>query len=147
MKRKSSKSGKAKAGARDLVRAHLAERGSPDFVVKGGPAGLVAMWEDFAKAVGKRYEHAMEDYLNDLDARQLIADVWSLASPATTRRLATRLAVADKKVRAATTASATCLWGSRVAKRESYAPEANWWYYIVPKKAGAELREAAAGVS
>ncbi|MEZ5964003.1 MAG: hypothetical protein R3F56_09185 [Planctomycetota bacterium] len=149
MTRKTGKKAKARKArpAQDPVRAHLAERGSPDPVVKAGLAGLVGQWEDFAKAVGKRYDLGIEDYLNDLDVRQLIADVWDLAAVASTRRLAGRLAAADKRVRAATKAAAACLWGSKVAKREAYTPEANWWYYALPKRAGAELREAVAEVS
>lgn len=139
MKRKAAKSSGV---AGDPVRVFLRERGCPAAVVEGGIEGLIAQWETFARALTKTYAHGIEDLLNDLDARQLIAEVWPLAPAADSARLAERLAAADARVQAATTPTEVCLWGSKVERRERYSATANWWFFVVPKKATAALRTA-----
>lgn len=124
----------------DAVQTYLAQRGCPDFVVEGGLKGLVASWEAFAAGLANGYEHGLDEYLNDLDVRQILADAWPKASPQQRGALAARLETADRRVRSATTIGEACLWGAKVAKRNRYDATTNWWYYAVPKKGSAELR-------
>ena len=128
------------SASHDPVQEYLVERGCAEHVVTGGLAGLLDAWETFAKALGKGYAQSLDDYLNDLDARQILADAWVKASPAQRSALQSRLQAADRRVRTATSTSEVCLWGSKIARRERYTAEANWWYYAVPKKPAPALR-------
>ncbi len=120
----------------DHARAFLRERGCPDHVVDGGLAGLVASWEKFAAGLADGYGMDLDEYRNDLDVRQILAEAWSLATVADVTELQPRLVAADAGVRAATEPSELCIWGSRNATRRRYLPTRNWWYYRVPKRAG-----------
>lgn len=120
---------------RDDVRAFLAERGCPDFVVDGGLAGLVKTWEKFAAGLDDGYELDLDEYRNDVDARQILSEAWSLATVAEVTELTPRLVAADERVRAATKATEVCIWGTRNAARRHYLATRNWWYYRVPSKA------------
>ena len=62
--------------APDAVRAFLSERGLADEVVTGGAEGLVVRWEQAAReAERERYPFGVEDWLNELDGRQLLHDL------------------------------------------------------------------------
>lgn len=123
------------------VREFLKARGCPDAVVRGGLAGLVEEWEKTGAEVSDGYPLGLDDYLNDLDVRQLIEDAWEHASPTERRGLEPRLAVADERMRALVHPVAECLWGERVARREGWSAEANWWYFSLPRRPGRLLRE------
>jgi hypothetical protein len=124
----------------DSVQDFLADRGCAEHVVAGGLEGLIDAWETFAKGLGKGYAHGLDDYLNDLDLRQIIAEAWLKATATQRKPLTARLAAADKRVRAATTASAVCLWGSKNAKKYGWDASTHWWYFAVPKKPAADLQ-------
>ena len=78
----------------------------------------------------------LDDYLNDLDVRQLIEDAWDHAGAAERRALEPRLIAADERMRALVHPVAECLWGDRVARREGWSAEANWWYFSLPRRPG-----------
>ena len=61
----------------DPIRRFLRARGVADHVVAGGLDGLVADWEHTAERVESGYALGLDDYLNDLDARQIIEVVLS----------------------------------------------------------------------
>ena len=57
----------------DAVRRFLRARGSPAHVVEEGLEGLVRGWEETVERVAAGYPlDTIEDYLNDLDGRQLL---------------------------------------------------------------------------
>jgi hypothetical protein len=120
----------------DPIRLMLQARGCPDHVVRGGLDGLVAAWERTATEIERGYPLGWDDYLNDLDGRQIIEDVLR-TMPQADGRLATRLRDADRRVRAATRPAGRCVWppvpGSGREERRG------WWYHIVPSSPGAEL--------
>lgn len=111
----------------------LRGEGASDRVVQGGLDVLIAGWERTVAAVEAGYASGYEDYLNDLDGRQLLAQALERVSPAQAAVVAERLDVLDSRMRAATTPVKRCLWGMIVAEEEGWTPEANWWYYARPR--------------
>jgi hypothetical protein len=126
---------------RDAVRRFLEGRGSPSEIVAGGLAGLVEDWERTAEQIETGYPLGLDDYLNDLDVRELIEEALEFASAAEQRRLGARIRRADERARAHLRKIDECLWGKRVARSEGWTAEHNWWYFAVPSKPGPLLRE------
>ncbi len=120
------------SGVHDPVRGYLARRGAAAHVVAGGLAGLVAGWERFCGEVERGYALGLEDYLNDLDQRQLIADAWPHATRSEQASLRQGLRAADAGFRAATVAREGCVWGPEVARRHGLTRTRAWWTYVVP---------------
>src|SRR5215510_13552076 len=84
---------------KDPVREYLHERGGSERVIEGGLKGLVEDWEKTVRSVEEGYGLTLDDYLNDLDARQLIADVLSVARDDQRAAVNARLNHADEKMR------------------------------------------------
>jgi len=118
----------------DGVREFLRDRGLADEVVDAGAEGMVARWEQAAReAERERYPFGLEDWLNDLDGRHLLAELAAAVPGAIGESLAARLAEADQRLRAATTAAPQCLWGESLAKRMGWKPAREWWYWRTPR--------------
>jgi len=126
-------------GTKDPVRDYLRERGCGEHVIEGGLEGLVESWEKTVREVEKGYSLTLDDYLNDLDSRQLIADAMAVANDQQRAAIEARLSRADEKMRCLTTPVKVCLWGEEVANEESWTSEKNWWYFARPIKADPEL--------
>ena len=124
---------------KDPVRDYLCERGCGEQVIEGGLEGLVEGWEDTVRQVEEGYSLTLDDYLNDLDGRQLIAEALSVAGDQQLAAINDRLARADEKMRSLTEPTGICLWGEEVAEEEGWTAEENWWYFARPIKADAEL--------
>jgi hypothetical protein len=122
--------------ARDLggLGEYLRGEGAPDRVVQGGLEVLLAGWERTVAAVEQGYGMGYEDYLNDLDGRQLLAQALARVTPAQAAAVEERLGAVDARMRAVTTPVTRCLWGSIVAEEEGWEPGANWWYYARPQR-------------
>jgi hypothetical protein len=123
------------------VREFLRSRGCPDDVVSGGLEGLVEEWERVVEQVQEGYPLGLDDYLNDLDGRQLADDAFSLATDGEQSKLGKRLRAADERMKKLVKPSAGCLWGDKVARAEGWSAAENWWYYSVPKSPGPLLGE------
>ncbi len=54
------------------VREYLSSNGYPDYIVRGGSAGLVTRWKKFVNEVERGYRAGLEDYRNDLDIRAIL---------------------------------------------------------------------------
>jgi hypothetical protein len=121
----------------DPIRRFLRARGVADHVVAGGLDGLVADWEHTAERVEKGYALGLDDYLNDLDARQIIEVVLS-AIPEPDGPLLARLRAADERMRSATVPAGRCVWGDQPS-RDPATERRNWWYFLVPRNPGPEL--------
>lgn len=101
-----------------------------------GTRSLLAAWEHTASTLPHGYELGLDDWLNDLDGRRLLAE--ALGDDA--RRAPTfraRLAAADALVRAATRPFPLCLWGTANAARHGYDRERHWYYFVVPARRNA----------
>lgn len=124
---------------KDPVRDYLREKGCGEHVIEGGLEGLVESWEKTVRQVEEGYSLTLDDYLNDLDARQLIAEALTVASDHQRAAINARLGRADEKMRSLTEPAKVCLWGEEVAEEEGWIAEENWWYFARPVKAAAEL--------
>jgi hypothetical protein len=123
----------------DPVREFLRERSSAEHVVEGGLEGLIESWEKTVRSVEHGYSLTLDDYLNDLDARQLIAEILPVASDDQRAGVAARLTRADETMRSLTRPTPVSLWGREVAEEEGWTPEENWWYFARPIHADPEL--------
>lgn len=124
----------------DPVRAYLRETGCGAHVVEQGLAGLVANWERTVQAVADGYTLGLDDYLNDLDARQLLEEALTVATAEQHEAVAERIERADELMQSVTEPTVICLWGDEVAREEGWTPQENWWYFARPRQANDELR-------
>src|SRR5215468_615819 len=95
---------------KDQVRDYLRERGCGEHVIEGGLEGLVESWEKTVRQVEEGYSLTLDDYLNDLDARQLIAETLVVANDQQRAAIGDRLSRADEKMRSLTESTLVCLW-------------------------------------
>lgn len=121
------------------VRDFLIEKGCPLHVIERGLTGLVESWEKVVQSVENGYPLTLDDYLNDLDARQLLEDALSVATMTERMNLETRIMHADDLMKGLTRRASVCLWGDELAETEGWNSKKNWWYYACPVDADAEL--------
>ena len=123
----------------DPVRDYLRKKGCPDHVINGGLAGLVETWEGIVESVAEGYSLGLDDYLNDLDVRQLLEESLAVATATEKNKLLDHVNEADDSFKALVTATEQCLWGNKVAKKKGWTPKKNWWYFNRPLNAGEDL--------
>ena len=117
----------------DAVARYLAERGVSTQLRVAGLRGIVAKWDAVASRA-ERYDLTLDDWLNDLDLRDIIAGAMSVA-PAHERLVAQSiLEPADDRFRLATVQLPRPLvvGADRAAQ---------WWYLRCPAQPGAGLRD------
>src|SRR5580765_1102000 len=124
----------ARPDAMDRVRDFMRERGLADELVAEGAEGLVARWEQAARdAEHDRYPFGIEDWLNELDVRQLLRDLLGAVPGALGPALRARLDEADARGLAVTEVVGACLWGESLAGRMGWRPAHEWWYWRRPR--------------
>jgi len=132
----------------DFVSEYLVERGCPTAIVKGGLAGLVEQWEALVAEVETGYSLGLDDYLNELDVRQLLADLMTSAPEGETKPFTQRLQAADQQFLSLTKPTEACLWGEAIAEEEHWSADNNFWYYRRPRQGDpdflAEINDALA---
>ncbi len=124
---------------KDPVGEFLRKRGCPDHVVRGGLRGLVKGWEEVVRSVGEGYGLGLDDYLNDMDGRQLLEEALAVAPATGKKALLDRVRKADAQMRTLVRPAGRCLWGEETARQEGWTAKKNWWYYSRPIEAGEEL--------
>ncbi len=124
----------------DPVREYLHEKGCGAHVISGGLTGLVEAWERVVAAVAQGYSLGLDDYLNDLDARQLLAEAWEVAPESERQQYQPRVTVADAHMKSLLQPVEECLWGDEIAEEEEWSREEQWWYFGFPSNAGADLQ-------
>ena len=117
----------------DPVSRYLAERGVSDRARGKGLRGIVAHWDVIASHA-ERYELTLDDWLNDLDLRDIVAGAMSVAPERERLAILSTLERADDRFRRATVESPRPLLAG--ADRA-----AQWWYLRYPARPGAGLRE------
>ena len=118
----------------DAVRAFLRDRGAAEEVVAEGVDGMVARWEQAVReAEHERYPFGIEDWLNELDGRQLIHELAAAVPGALGPGATARLQEADARLHAVTELSSDCLWGDALADRMGWCVSTEWWYWRVPR--------------
>jgi len=128
-----------KMDASDPVRDFLRQRGCPDHVIKNGLRGLIENWEEVVESVARSYRLGLDDYLNDLDGRQLLEEVLVVAPKEKRAEYLERLRRVDERMKTLVEPAGRCLWGDEVAESEGWTAGKNWWYFSKPIHAGPEL--------
>jgi hypothetical protein len=123
----------------DPVREFLKRRGAAQHVVQGGLAGLVESWERVVDSVKRGYNLGLDDYLNDMDVRQLLEEAFPLTKAPETHL--ERLRRTDESMKRLLKPIRRSLWGEKTAREHGWSAEKNWWYFSVPINAGSELIE------
>lgn len=122
------------------VRRFLRDRGLADEVIAAGAAGLIERWEQAARDLEReRYPFLIEDWLDELDGRQLVHEIGASIPGALNPALAARLAEADERVRAGTDTDSVCLWGDSLARRLGWEPAQQWWYWRRPSRVAGDF--------
>lgn len=117
----------------------LKKRGCPEHIVRGGLRGLVENWEEVVRSVEEGYSLGLDDYLNDMDGRQLLEEALAVAPAQEKRSILARVRKADADMRALVRPSVRCLWGDETARQEGWTARKNWWYFSVPVNPGEEI--------
>jgi hypothetical protein len=86
------------------------------------------------ESVKKGYLLTLDDYLNDLDGRQLLEEVLKIAPKEKKEKYKDRIQRIDAKFRTLVKPAGKCLWGAEVAESEGWTPKKNWWYFSRPLK-------------
>ncbi|HJQ57216.1 MAG TPA: hypothetical protein VJ890_09935 [Vineibacter sp.] len=116
----------------------------------------VAAWERIVAQVEAGYAFGLDDWLNDMDLRRRIEEaiegiraVGGPISPSEripNKQARVHLSLCDKRFRRATVATDTCTWGTRVAAREGWRADRQWWYFRRPRRSNASLDREIADV-
>lgn len=123
------------------IREFLRVRGCPETVVAAGAEGLVEEWERVVASVETGYRLGLDDYLNDMDGRELIATLMASIARVLTPAQRRRLDAADARMKTLLVPHGGCLWGERLAAAHGWDPVGHWWYFMRPRKPGSELKQ------
>jgi hypothetical protein len=133
--------------ARDPVATYLTNRGASDQLRHAGLRGLITRWSVIARDAA-HYNLTIDDWLNDVDLRDMIAGAMAVAPDAERHAVAQALDDADESFRSATMATKRSLWGDPVSVADNHDPQQQWWYFRRPAHPGKTMRAdlTAAGV-
>jgi hypothetical protein len=108
---------------------------------------LIEQWAGFASDLArKNYTFDLDNWLNDVDVRELILEALPMFSRDDMGELTQKLDDADKTFMAATKPLNRCAWGGGTAKKEKWTPQKNWWYFRSPLRSNAQLEDELATV-
>lgn len=124
---------------KDPVREILRKRGCPEHVIREGLRGLAESWEEVVRSIAEGYSLGIDDYLNDMDGRQLLEEALVAAPVQERKSLLPRIRKADADMRTLVRPAGRCLWGDETARQEGWTEKKNWWYYSRPINAGEDL--------
>ena len=126
----------------DPVTRYLQSRDCTRDMVRGGLNGLVNRWEVIVAQVVKGYDFTLDDYLNDMDLRDILAGALDALGPkeAQPPEIDRRVTAADRQFLELTLATDD-LWGNPEDGEGAPDPETQWWYYRRPAKPGPTLQE------
>ena len=123
----------------DRVRDLLKKKGCPDYLIHGGLPGLVENWERTVDSVARGYRLGLDDYLNDMDGRQLLEEALAIAPAGAREEVLDRVRRADARMQSLIEPGEKCLWGDEVARENGWTKGKNWWYFTRPIQAGPVL--------
>ncbi|MEP6574693.1 MAG: hypothetical protein ABJD11_18475 [Gemmatimonadota bacterium] len=125
----------------DPVRDLLRRQGAPYSVIANGLRGLVENWERVVSMVLDGYPLTLDDYLNDMDGRQLLENALDVTPDEVRESVISRVRDADMRIRMSLVPAGRCLWGRIVAEDEGWREDRNWWYFERPRAPGPTLAE------
>jgi hypothetical protein len=86
--------------------------------------------EKTASRVEKGYDGVWEEWVNDLDGRDILEDVLIHVPEAAGAR--DRVDAADRRFHEHVRVIEECAWGDPVAARHGWTPGREWWYWTWP---------------
>ncbi len=107
---------------------------------------LIDQWADFTTDLAKGYSFDLDNWLNDVDVRELILEALPMFSREEMGDHALKLDEADRTFMAATRDFKRCVWGSGTARKEHWTGQKNWWYFRTPARSNAQLEDELATV-
>ena len=120
------------------IAEYCRRRGFSDNVVEGGLEYLVRGWEWTVEAVETGYTGIVYEYINHLDGRRIIHEIWPLASAEQQICCGPPLEQADKRFEASTESVEESFSLGVRTHPERYPPMVRWLYYRVPKNKDSE---------
>ena len=96
---------------------------------------LIDKWDEVARSIRRSGVTDLDDYLNDLDLRQIIHEKLLEEQEMICEDMILRLSEADKNLMRATAEHTDCLWGQFNADERGWTKEHNWWYWRIPPNA------------
>jgi hypothetical protein len=124
----------------DPVHTYLESRGCAPVIVRRGLVGLLDQWNGIVAALARGRDGSLDEWLNDMDLRDILAGALAAADPRDRRDAALVLDDADERFHALTL-PCPCLWGEPIAENNSWRAEWQWWYFRRPVDPGPLLRE------
>lgn len=132
-------------GQPDRIRQYLRRRQCAPSIVKGGLEGLIDHWDSLVQAVEEGYDLTFDDYLNDMDLRDVLEGALEAATPEQRQAVEKRIASLDQRFNELTI-ECRPIWGERAARENGHDPTEHWWYFRRPAQPAPdfeeELREA-----
>ena len=107
---------------------------------------LIDQWAEFTTGLDKGYSFDLDNWLNDVDVRELILEALPMFSREEMGDHALKLDEADKQFMAGTRDFKRCVWSSGTAKKEKWTAQKNWWYFRTPRRTNAQLEDELATV-
>jgi len=92
---------------------------------QGAPRRRIATHAEYGAA-----EWIAEEWMNDLDVREILQDLFDHVPESHVARQAVE--AADARFAASTTATDACQWGEINASRHGWTREKHWWYWRKP---------------
>ena len=107
---------------------------------------LIDQWAEFTTGLDKGYSFDLDNWLNDVDVRELILEALPMFSSEELGEHALKLDQADKAFMTATRDFKKCVWGMGTARKEKWTPQKNWWYFRTPLRSNSQLEDELATV-
>ncbi|MGH9420030.1 MAG: hypothetical protein ACRD3J_08660 [Thermoanaerobaculia bacterium] len=131
----------------DAVARYMRSRGVSGSLVEDGLEGAIDRWDALARSA-RDYDFTLDDWLNDMDLRDIIEGAMQAAGQSERESVAKSLAKADERMKKATVQTGS-IWGKANAASENYDPLKSWWYFRRPKHPGEDMQSdlVAAGLA
>ena len=95
----------------------------------------------------KGYSFDLDNWLNDVDVRELILEALPMFSREEMGDHALKLDAGRQGLHGRRPAtSRSCVWGKGTARKEKWTPQKNWWYFRTPTRSNAQLEDELATV-
>jgi hypothetical protein len=118
----------------DAVANYMRSRGVSGSLIEEGLEGAIDRWDALARSA-KNYDFTLDDWLNDMDLRDIIEGSMQAADAQESASLASLLAKADERMKKATVETGS-IWGKANAETGKYDPKTTWWYFRRPRHPG-----------
>ncbi len=126
-------------GPGEGVRRYLKSRGVAADLIDGGLDAAVDRWDAIARSA-RDYDFTLDDWLNDMDLRDIIEGALAVADEPERQAVLQRLLNADERLKKATVETGS-IWGDAMADAASWDPSRTWWYFRRPANPGEMIKE------